>query len=94
MFQSIFRTLGSQRNFTRRGAPYTVKDDCAVSLSEGKLSKKGVAGHSTHEVYMSYTDVFFPTSLLESPCKILLCLHFAETSLGSEIIFRLLKYLW
>ncbi|XP_004499563.1 regulator of nonsense transcripts UPF3 [Cicer arietinum] len=40
---------GSQRNFTRRGAPYTVKDDCAVSLSEGKLSKKGVAGHSTHE---------------------------------------------
>ncbi|WJX36387.1 hypothetical protein P8452_24270 [Trifolium repens] len=40
---------GSQRIFTRRGAPYIAKDDGAVSLSEGKLSKKGVVGHSTHE---------------------------------------------
>ncbi|XP_024635574.1 regulator of nonsense transcripts UPF3 isoform X1 [Medicago truncatula] len=39
---------GSQRIFTRRGAPYIVKDDGAVSSSEGKLSKKGV-GNSTHE---------------------------------------------
>ncbi|GAU22234.1 hypothetical protein TSUD_227700 [Trifolium subterraneum] len=40
---------GSQRIFTRRGPPYIAKDDGAVSLSEGKLSKKGVVGHSTHE---------------------------------------------
>ncbi|KAK7322382.1 hypothetical protein VNO77_25761 [Canavalia gladiata] len=40
---------GSQRNFTRRGASYGVKDDGAVSLSEGKPSKKGVVGHSAHE---------------------------------------------
>lgn len=39
---------GSQRNFTRRGASYVVKDDVAVSLSEGKPSKKSV-GHSAHE---------------------------------------------
>ncbi|RDY14462.1 Regulator of nonsense transcripts UPF3 [Mucuna pruriens] len=39
---------GSQRNFTRRGASYVVKDDGAVSLSEGKPSKKSV-GHSAHE---------------------------------------------
>ncbi|KAK7271387.1 hypothetical protein RJT34_27239 [Clitoria ternatea] len=39
---------GSQRNFNRRGASYVVKDDGAVSLSEGKPSKKGV-GHSAHE---------------------------------------------
>ncbi|WJX30381.1 hypothetical protein P8452_18927 [Trifolium repens] len=40
---------GSQRIFTRRGAPYIAMDDGAVSLSEGRLSKKGVVGHSTHE---------------------------------------------
>ncbi|KAI5440351.1 regulator of nonsense transcripts UPF3 isoform X1 [Lathyrus oleraceus] len=40
---------GSQRIFTRRGAPYIVKDDGTVILSEGKLSKKGVVGPSTHE---------------------------------------------
>ncbi|KAH1248317.1 Regulator of nonsense transcripts UPF3 [Glycine max] len=38
----------SQRNFTRRGASYIVKDDGAVSISEGKPSKKSV-GHSAHE---------------------------------------------
>ncbi|WVY99810.1 hypothetical protein V8G54_025880 [Vigna mungo] len=60
---------GSQRNFARRGASYVVKDDGAVSISEGKHSKKSV-GHSAHEV------------LLMS----------AEASLGSEIFFRVLKY--
>ncbi|KAJ1400085.1 putative regulator of nonsense transcripts UPF3-like isoform [Sesbania bispinosa] len=40
---------GSQRNFTRRGASYIVKDEGSVSLSEGKPSKKGVVGHSAHE---------------------------------------------
>ncbi|KAG5150228.1 hypothetical protein JHK82_017109 [Glycine max] len=39
----------SQRNFTRRGASYIVKDDGAVSISEGKPSKKSV-GHSAHEI--------------------------------------------
>ncbi|KAL9321557.1 hypothetical protein ACSQ67_009610 [Phaseolus vulgaris] len=39
---------GSQRNFARRGASYVVKDDGAVSISEGKPSKKSV-GHSAHE---------------------------------------------
>ncbi|KAK7401494.1 hypothetical protein VNO78_13024 [Psophocarpus tetragonolobus] len=39
---------GSQRNFTRRGASYVVKDDGAVILSEGKPPKKSV-GHSAHE---------------------------------------------
>ncbi|TKY49946.1 Regulator of nonsense transcripts UPF3 [Spatholobus suberectus] len=48
---------GSQRNFTRRGASYVVKDDGAVSLSEGKPSKKSV-GHSAHEVYMSSKSGF------------------------------------
>ncbi|XP_061369123.1 regulator of nonsense transcripts UPF3 [Gastrolobium bilobum] len=46
---SPFVENGSQRNFTRRGASYMVKDDGAVSLGEGKPSKKGVAGHSAHE---------------------------------------------
>lgn len=73
-FNQIFE-LGSQRNFSRRGASYTVKDEGAVSLSEGKPSKKGVVGHSAHEVYMSYTDVFCYASLLESPCKMLICLQ-------------------
>ncbi|MCH88515.1 regulator of nonsense transcripts UPF3-like [Trifolium medium] len=45
----LLRMVGSQRIFTRRGAPYIAKDDGAVSFSEGKLSKKGVVGHSTHE---------------------------------------------
>jgi len=49
----LLNSLGSQRNFTRRGASYVVKDDGAVSISEGKPSKKSVA-HSAHEVYMSY----------------------------------------
>ncbi|XP_027345446.1 regulator of nonsense transcripts UPF3-like [Abrus precatorius] len=40
---------GSQRNFTRRGSSYVVKDDGAVSLNEGKPSKKGGVGHSAHE---------------------------------------------
>ncbi|XP_054812016.1 regulator of nonsense transcripts UPF3 [Prosopis cineraria] len=40
---------GSQRHYTRRGATHTVKDDTAVSLSEAKPSKKGVAGHGAHE---------------------------------------------
>ncbi|CAJ1958467.1 unnamed protein product [Sphenostylis stenocarpa] len=58
---------GSQRNFARRGASYVVKDDGAVSISEGKPSKKNV-GHSAYEVYMSYADVFFIVCLADSSC--------------------------
>ncbi|KAK4256254.1 hypothetical protein QN277_009141 [Acacia crassicarpa] len=49
---SPFFENGPQRHFTRRGAAYAVKDDAAVSLSEAKPSKKGVAGHGAHEKQM------------------------------------------
>ncbi|XP_040872723.1 regulator of nonsense transcripts UPF3 isoform X3 [Glycine max] len=65
----------SQRNFTRRGASYIVKDDGAVSISEGKPSKKSV-GHSAHEVYMLYAEVFCIVFLVDSLCvKYLFCLQ-------------------
>lgn len=56
-----------------------MKDDGAVSsISKGKPSKKSV-GHSAHEVYMSYADVFclFGWFIV---CKVLVM--FAEASLG------------
>ncbi|XP_068498692.1 regulator of nonsense transcripts UPF3 isoform X2 [Phaseolus vulgaris] len=66
---------GSQRNFARRGASYVVKDDGAVSISEGKPSKKSV-GHSAHEVYMSYVDLFWIVYFVDSSCvRYLLCLQ-------------------
>lgn len=68
-----------------------MKDEGAVSLSEGKPSKKGVAGNSAHEVYISYTDIFCHAILLDFHHVKWLS---AETSLGTEIIFRVLKYLW
>ncbi|KAL4285577.1 hypothetical protein HN51_053085 [Arachis hypogaea] len=40
---------GPQRNFTRRGVSHIGKDDVAVSLGDGKASKKGGGGHGAHE---------------------------------------------
>lgn len=66
-----------------------MKDDGSVSLGEGKTSKKGIVGHGAHEVYISNADVFCHASLLDFPSKVLIVS--AETSLGSEIIFRVLN---
>ena len=58
MYQPNF--LGSKRQ-THHGSAYTVKDDDAGSLNEGKPSKRGVTGHGSHEVCISLAVAFLLT---------------------------------